>query len=78
MMKESSRYCRRLNSSSNGRNGENGENNKKNNGFEDDNAGECKSFGEKCNNLVKKQRTKFYILRRCIAMLVCWRDRGES
>lgn len=75
MMKESSRYCRRLSSSSS--NGRSGENNKKDDGFEDD-AGECKSFGEKCNNLVKKQRTKFYIFRRCIAMLVCWRDRGES
>ncbi|GMY17756.1 small polypeptide DEVIL 16 [Fagus crenata] len=34
------------------------------------------SFGQKCNHIVKKQRAKFYILRRCIAMLVCWRDRG--
>ncbi|XVF07870.1 hypothetical protein REPUB_Repub06bG0176900 [Reevesia pubescens] len=38
----------------------------------------CRSFGQKCSHLVKKQRAKFYILRRCIAMLVCWRDRGES
>ncbi|KAL4296565.1 hypothetical protein GQ457_12G010520 [Hibiscus cannabinus] len=37
----------------------------------------CRSFGEKCSHLVKKQRAKFYILRRCIAMLVCWRDRGD-
>ncbi|XP_022744284.1 uncharacterized protein LOC111295161 [Durio zibethinus] len=37
----------------------------------------CRSFGEKCSHLVKKKRAKFYILRRCIAMLVCWRDRGE-
>ncbi|XP_030495617.2 small polypeptide DEVIL 16-like [Cannabis sativa] len=37
----------------------------------------CKSFGQKCSHLVKKQRAKFYILRRCIAMLVCWRDRGD-
>ncbi|PON60334.1 DEVIL-like protein [Trema orientale] len=37
----------------------------------------CRSFGQKCSHLVKKQRAKFYILRRCIAMLVCWRDRGD-
>ncbi|XVE61681.1 hypothetical protein DITRI_Ditri06bG0059600 [Diplodiscus trichospermus] len=37
----------------------------------------CRSFGEKCSHLVKKQRAKFYILRRCIAMLVCWHERGE-
>ncbi|XP_038697937.1 uncharacterized protein LOC119995493 [Tripterygium wilfordii] len=38
------------------------------------------SFSQKCSHVVKKQRAKFYILRRCIAMLVCWheRDRGES
>ncbi|KAJ1418966.1 hypothetical protein SESBI_15572 [Sesbania bispinosa] len=37
----------------------------------------CKSFGQKCSHLVKKQRAKFYILRRCIAMLLCWHERGE-
>ncbi|KAK7279326.1 hypothetical protein RJT34_24374 [Clitoria ternatea] len=35
----------------------------------------CKSFGQKCSHLVKKQRTKFYILRRCVAMLLCWHER---
>ncbi|XP_028776083.1 uncharacterized protein LOC114732871 [Neltuma alba] len=35
------------------------------------------SFGQKCSHMVKKQRTKFYILRRCIAMLLCWHERGE-
>ncbi|XP_027905395.1 uncharacterized protein LOC114164817 [Vigna unguiculata] len=38
----------------------------------------CKSFGQKCSHLVKKQRAKFYILRRCIAMLLCWHERGET
>ncbi|XP_050229953.1 small polypeptide DEVIL 16 [Mercurialis annua] len=39
----------------------------------------CRSFGQKCSHLVKKQRAKFYILRRCIAMLICWheRERGD-
>ncbi|CAH8353156.1 unnamed protein product [Eruca vesicaria subsp. sativa] len=34
----------------------------------------CKTFGEKCSHKVKKQRGKFYILARCIAMLVCGRE----
>lgn len=37
----------------------------------------CQSFGQKCSHLVKKQRTKFYILRRCIAMLLCWHERAD-
>lgn len=45
--------------------------------------GECESgcqrppFGKKCRHLLKKQRTKFYILRRCIAMLLCWHERND-
>ncbi|XP_045798732.1 small polypeptide DEVIL 16 [Trifolium pratense] len=37
----------------------------------------CKSFGQKCSHLVKKQRAKFYILRRCIAMLLCYHERAD-
>ncbi|KAL5740818.1 hypothetical protein ACOSQ2_029998 [Xanthoceras sorbifolium] len=37
----------------------------------------CRSFGQKCSHLVKKQRARFYIVRRCIAMLVCWHERGD-
>ncbi|GAB4833623.1 hypothetical protein Ancab_031869, partial [Ancistrocladus abbreviatus] len=37
-----------------------------------------KSFSKKCSHAVKKQRAKFYILRRCIAILVCWHDNGEE
>lgn len=36
------------------------------------------SIREKCSHLAKKQRAKFYILRRCIAMLVCWHERNDS
>lgn len=36
-----------------------------------------KSFGKKCSHIAKKQRAKFYIVRRCIAMLVCWHERKE-
>ncbi|XP_018438104.1 small polypeptide DEVIL 16 [Raphanus sativus] len=38
----------------------------------------CKTFGQKCSHVVKKQRAKFYILRRCIVMLVCWRDNNND
>ncbi|KAL8462814.1 hypothetical protein ACS0TY_032915 [Phlomoides rotata] len=36
------------------------------------------SFTRKCAALVKEQRAKFYIMRRCVTMLVCWRDYSES
>ncbi|KAJ0966598.1 hypothetical protein J5N97_023515 [Dioscorea zingiberensis] len=35
------------------------------------------SFGRRCAMLVREQRAKFYILRRCIIMLVCWREHAE-
>ncbi|KAI3983275.1 hypothetical protein MKX01_013342 [Papaver californicum] len=38
----------------------------------------CKSFWQKCNRLVKEQRVKFYILRRCVTMLVCWNECCDS
>ncbi|OAY38885.1 hypothetical protein MANES_10G049900v8 [Manihot esculenta] len=38
----------------------------------------CRSFGQKCSRLVKEQRAKFYILRRCIVMLICWNEYGDS
>ncbi|KAI5578499.1 hypothetical protein POPTR_008G035900v4 [Populus trichocarpa] len=37
----------------------------------------CRSFGRRCSSLVKEQRARFYILRRCVTMLVCWHDYGE-
>nr|GMC47692.1 putative DVL [Ipomoea batatas]GMC54704.1 putative DVL [Ipomoea batatas]GMD04154.1 putative DVL [Ipomoea batatas]GME10249.1 putative DVL [Ipomoea batatas] len=27
-----------------------------------------------CGDLVKEHRSRFYILRRCITMLLCWKD----
>ncbi|KAJ0970310.1 hypothetical protein J5N97_023187 [Dioscorea zingiberensis] len=33
-------------------------------------SGGCQSF----RRLVKEQRARFYILRRCIVMLICWND----
>ncbi|XP_042476991.1 small polypeptide DEVIL 11-like [Macadamia integrifolia] len=36
------------------------------------------SFSRKCASLVKEQRARFYIMRRCVTMLVCWREYGDS
>ncbi|KAK7257824.1 hypothetical protein RIF29_32074 [Crotalaria pallida] len=30
------------------------------------------SIGKKCTNIAKEQKARFYIMRRCVAMLVCW------
>ncbi|KAB2010441.1 hypothetical protein ERO13_A10G203600v2 [Gossypium hirsutum] len=38
----------------------------------------CKAFGRRCSRLVKEQRAKFYILRRCVTMLVCWHECGDT
>lgn len=40
-------------------------------------AGGCApqpSFSSRCAGLVKEQRARFYIMRRCVTMLVCWKD----
>ncbi|OWM82421.1 hypothetical protein CDL15_Pgr001995 [Punica granatum] len=37
----------------------------------------CRSFGQKCSHLVKKQRARFYIVRRCVAMLLCWHEHKD-
>nr|DAD28237.1 TPA_asm: hypothetical protein HUJ06_029705 [Nelumbo nucifera] len=36
------------------------------------------SFTRKCASLVKEQRARFYIMRRCVIMLICWREYGDS
>ena len=33
-----------------------------------------RSFTSRCATLVKEQRGRFYIMRRCVTMLICWRD----
>ncbi|XP_054814148.1 small polypeptide DEVIL 13 [Prosopis cineraria] len=30
------------------------------------------SIGKKCTDLAKEHKARFYIIRRCVAMLVCW------
>uniref|UniRef100_A0A804JP93 ROTUNDIFOLIA like 8 n=1 Tax=Musa acuminata subsp. malaccensis TaxID=214687 RepID=A0A804JP93_MUSAM len=32
------------------------------------------SFSRRCASLVKEQRARFYIMRRCVVLLICWRD----
>uniref|UniRef100_A0A6N2MI49 Uncharacterized protein n=1 Tax=Salix viminalis TaxID=40686 RepID=A0A6N2MI49_SALVM len=36
------------------------------------------SISHKCSSLAKEQKTRFYIMRRCVAMLVCWHKHGSS
>ncbi|KAL3829068.1 hypothetical protein ACJIZ3_017870 [Penstemon smallii] len=33
----------------------------------------CTEFTRKCSNLAKEQKAKFYIVKRCISMLVHWK-----
>ncbi|RHN43519.1 hypothetical protein MtrunA17_Chr8g0388801 [Medicago truncatula] len=28
--------------------------------------------------VLKEKRAKFYIIRRCIVMLLCWKDKGDK
>ncbi|KAG5023007.1 hypothetical protein JHK85_019349 [Glycine max] len=32
------------------------------------------AFARKCARLVKEQRARFYIMRHCVIMLICWHD----
>ncbi|KAK4765746.1 hypothetical protein SAY86_026836 [Trapa natans] len=36
-----------------------------------------RSFTRKFSGLVKEQRARFYIMRRCVVMLICWNDCPE-
>ncbi|XP_019085765.1 PREDICTED: uncharacterized protein LOC109126550 [Camelina sativa] len=36
------------------------------------------SFTRKCGRLVKEQRARFYIMRRCVVMLICWTDNHNT
>ncbi|KFK36224.1 hypothetical protein AALP_AA4G094200 [Arabis alpina] len=33
-----------------------------------------RSFRGRCLLMAKQQRTRLYILRRCVSMLLCWHD----
>ncbi|KAG8495611.1 hypothetical protein CXB51_013339 [Gossypium anomalum] len=36
------------------------------------------SFGNRCLLMAKQQKTRFYILGRCVSMLLCWHDHSIS
>ncbi|XP_062154049.1 small polypeptide DEVIL 19-like [Alnus glutinosa] len=36
------------------------------------------SFTRKCSSLVKEQRARIYVLRRCATMLLCWYIHGDD
>ncbi|KAK8550876.1 hypothetical protein V6N12_039559 [Hibiscus sabdariffa] len=36
------------------------------------------SISRKCSSMAKEQKARFYIMRRCVAMLVCWHKHGDS
>ncbi|XVE98217.1 hypothetical protein REPUB_Repub03eG0086700 [Reevesia pubescens] len=36
------------------------------------------SFRKRCLMMAKQQKTRFYILGRCISMLLCWHDHSVS
>ncbi|KAJ0983737.1 hypothetical protein J5N97_002093 [Dioscorea zingiberensis] len=40
-------------------------------------AASGKGFTRRCASLVKEQRAKIYILRRCATMLLCWYIQGR-
>ncbi|ESQ44904.1 hypothetical protein EUTSA_v10010948mg, partial [Eutrema salsugineum] len=35
-------------------------------------------FTRKCGRLVREQRARFYIMRRCVVMLICWTDNHNN
>ncbi|KAM5583558.1 small polypeptide DEVIL 13-like [Rosa sericea] len=36
------------------------------------------SISRKCSSLAKEHKARFYIMRRCVAMLVCWHKHGSD
>ncbi|KAG4983941.1 hypothetical protein AAZX31_10G196900 [Glycine max] len=41
-------------------------------------CGPFKSFRRRCTRLAKEHRARFYILRRCVTMLICWQDHCDD
>ncbi|KAL4620132.1 hypothetical protein ACB092_06G131500 [Castanea dentata] len=38
---------------------------------------EQKNFWKRCVAMAKEQKARFYILRRCVVMLLCWHKYGK-
>ncbi|GMG98269.1 hypothetical protein Nepgr_000109 [Nepenthes gracilis] len=36
------------------------------------------AFTRKCSTLAKEHKARFYIMKRCVAMLLCWRKDNDS
>jgi len=47
-------------------------------GPSDSSASNRSSFTRRCSSLVKEQRARFYIMRRCVSMLLCWDKYGDA
>uniref|UniRef100_A0A0A9GTK2 Uncharacterized protein n=1 Tax=Arundo donax TaxID=35708 RepID=A0A0A9GTK2_ARUDO len=41
-------------------------------------AGGCSGLRRRCYAVLKRQRTRLYILRRCVTMLLCWHEHDLS
>ncbi|XP_062180588.1 small polypeptide DEVIL 17-like [Phragmites australis] len=41
-------------------------------------AGGCAGLRRRCYAVLKQQRTRLYILRRCVTMLLCWHEHDLS
>ncbi|CAN6485655.1 unnamed protein product [Victoria cruziana] len=41
-------------------------------------TGKQRCFTRRCSRLVKEQKARLYILRRCATMLVCWYIHGDD
>ncbi|CAN6485654.1 unnamed protein product [Victoria cruziana] len=41
-------------------------------------SGKQRCFTRRCSRLVKEQKARLYILRRCATMLVCWYIHGDD
>ncbi|KAL7152307.1 hypothetical protein ABFS83_04G088200 [Erythranthe nasuta] len=49
-----------------------------NNGVYSKRSNNSNGFTRKCASLVKQQRARIYILRRCATMLLCWYIQGDD
>ncbi|PON44428.1 DEVIL-like protein [Trema orientale] len=41
-------------------------------------ASQKRGLRKRCMLMVKQQKTRFYILGRCVSMLLCWHDHSIS
>ncbi|GMI93302.1 ROTUNDIFOLIA like 6, DEVIL 17 [Hibiscus trionum] len=44
---------------------------------DDDGRETCSSLKNKCLTMAKEKMSRFYILRRCVVMLLCWHKNGN-